>query len=132
MAISQNQQRVIEDTSRAMQLGPAGEAVIMSLFTDDAVWIEPYTGQRRTHTGKEAIRASLKQMWQQPSPPGFTITTDRMDAEGQSVRVEWTCSCDGFPKMMRGYSLYTISPENLISRLELVITEAPGMPAARV
>ncbi len=130
MAVSQNHQQVIEDTSRAMQLGPAGESTIMALFTEDAVWVEPYTGQRRSHEGKEAIRAALKQMWQQPSPPGFLITTDRMDAEGQDVRVGWTCSCDGFPNMMRGYSVYTISPDNLISRLELFITEAAGAPPA--
>jgi ketosteroid isomerase-like protein len=130
MPVSRSQQQVIEDTSRAMQLGPAGEATILSLFTDDGVWVEPYTGTRRAHAGKEAIRAALRQMWQQPSPPGFTITTDRIDAEGECVRVDWTCHCDGFPAMMRGYSLYTISPENLIARLELFITEAPGPPAA--
>jgi ketosteroid isomerase-like protein len=119
-------QRVIEETSRAMQLGPAGESTILSLFADDAEWVEPYTGQRRTHSGKEAIRAALRQMWTQPSPPGFTITTDRMDVEGQSVKVEWTCSCEGVPKLMRGYSMYTISPEMLISKLELFITETSG------
>jgi ketosteroid isomerase-like protein len=128
MAVSPDQLQVVEDSSRAMQLGPAGEATIMSLFTDDAVWIEPYTGQRRTHEGKAAIRAALQQMWSQPSPPGFTINTDRIDAEGQSVRVEWTCSADGLPNMMKGYTLYTISPEKLIRRLELFITEAPGAP----
>jgi hypothetical protein len=65
-------------------------------------------------------------MWQQPSPPGFAITTDRIHAQGSDVRVEWTCSCDGMPLLMRGYSLYTISPENRIARLELFITEAPN------
>jgi hypothetical protein len=49
MTVSHDHQQVIEDSSRAMQLGPAGESTIMALFTDDAVWIEPYTGQRRTH-----------------------------------------------------------------------------------
>ncbi len=126
MTVSQNHQEVIENSSRAMQLGPAGESAIMALFTDDAVWIEPYIGQRRTHSGKEAIRAALKQMWQQPSPPGFAIATDRIHAEGPNVRVEWTCSCVGVPMLMRGHSLYTISSDNRIERLELFITEAPA------
>lgn len=100
----------------------------MALFADDAVWIEPYSGQRRTHSGKEAIRATLQQMWRQPSPPGFAITTDRIHAEGSNVRVEWTCGCEGIPMLMRGYSLYTISSDNRIERLELFITEAPAAP----
>ena len=129
MPVSRSHQQVIEDTSRAMQAGPAGEATILSLFAEDAVWVEPYTGQRRTHAGKDAIRAALRQMWQQPSPPGFAITTERMDAAGPSVRVDWKCTCDGFPELMRGYSLYTISPANLIERLELFITEAPAPPS---
>ena len=130
MEPSQDARRLIEETSRAMQLGPAGESTILALFADDAEWVEPYTGQRRTHSGKGAIRAALRQMWTQPSPPGFAITTDRMDVEGQSVKVEWTCSCDGIPQLMRGYSLYSISPENLISRLELFITDPSGGSAS--
>lgn len=129
MAVSPNQQEVIENSSRAMQLGPLGEATILSLFTDDAVWVEPYTGRRRTHEGKEAIRAALRQMWLQPSPPGFAISTDRIHAEGTDVRVDWTCRSEAIPLLMRGYSLYTISADNRIARLELFITEAPG-PAA--
>ena len=128
MTVDQDHRQVIEDSSRAMQLGPAGESAIMALFTDDAVWTEPYTGQRRTHSGKEAIRAALNQMWQRPSPPGFAIVTDRIHAEGSNVRVEWTCRCEGNPMLMRGYSLYTISPDNRIERLELYITEAPTPP----
>ena len=128
MTVSQSHQQVIKDSSRAMQLGPAGEAAIMALFTDDAVWVEPYTGHRRTHAGKEAIRAALQQMWRQPSPPGFAITTDRIQAEGADVRVEWTCGAAGMPLLMRGYSLYTVAPDNRIARLELFITEAPAPP----
>ena len=126
MPVSQSDQQVIEATARAMQAGPAGEETILAHFAEDAVWVEPYTGQRRTHTGKEGIRAALREMWQQPSPPGFTITTNRLDAAGPSVRVDWTCHADGFPEMMRGYSLYTINPNELIARLELFITEAVG------
>ncbi len=130
MTIKAEHLQVIEDSARAMQAGPAGEAAIMSMFTDDAVWVEPYTGQRRTHSGKEAIRGALKEMWTRPSPPGFAISTDRIDAEGRNIKVQWTCSCTGFPNMMRGYSLYTVGAANKIERLELFITEAPAMPPA--
>ena len=128
MTVSEEQRQVIEESSRAMQLGPAGEAAVMALFTDDAVWAEPYTGQRRSHEGKEAIRAALRQMWQQPTPPGFAIVTDRVEAEGFDVRVDWTCRSTDFPLLMRGYSLYSITPDRRIARLELFITEAPGPP----
>ena len=128
MSVDSRHQKVIEDASRAMQIGPAAEAKILSLFTDDAVWVEPYTGQRRSHSGKKAIQSALQQMWKQPPPPGFAITTDRMDVEGSNIRVDWTCSAVGMPMMMRGYSLYTISAENKIARLELFITQAPAMP----
>ena len=128
MTVDQDQWRTIEESARAMQVGPAGESAILALFTDDAVWVEPYTGRRRSHAGREAIRVALREMWRQPSPAGFTISTDRVIAEGADVRVEWTCSCAGVPLLMRGYSLYTISPDHRIGRLELFITEAPEPP----
>ena len=125
MVLDSEHLRIIEDSARAMQAGPAGEADIMALFAEDAVWVEPYTGQRRSHEGKKAILAALKEMWTRPAPPGFNIATDRIDIEGSSIRVDWTCSATGFPNMMRGYSLYTIGAEKKIARLELFITEAP-------
>ena len=128
MSVTEDQRRVIEEAARAMQLGPAGEATILDLFADDGVWVEPYTGTRREHAGKEAIRAALREMWRQPAPPGFRITTDRLHAEGADVRVDWTCQSADFPMLMRGYSLYTIGPDRRIRRLELFITEAPAAP----
>lgn len=129
MAVNSEHLRIIEESARAMQAGPAGEADIMALFAEDAVWVEPYTGKRRKHEGKRAILAALKEMWTRPAPPGFSIVTDRVDIEGPAIKVEWTCSAAGMPSMMRGYSLYTIGAEEKIARLELFITEAPPMPS---
>jgi hypothetical protein len=127
MPIDSNHQKVVEDSFKAMQAGPAGEAAMLALFADNAVFIEPYTGQRRTHNGKEAIRATFKEMWSRPGPP-VTLSMGRLDVEGKSLKAEWTCTSPVFPKPMKGYNLFTIGADQKIARMEVFITDAPPMP----
>ena len=68
MPLDDDDRKVVEELYKAMQAGPAGESAIMGLFADDAVLVEPFTGQPQTHSGKPAIRAALATMWQGRAP----------------------------------------------------------------
>ena len=121
----QSDRKIVQSLFTAMQSGPAGEENLMALFADDAVFIEPFTGRIQTHKGKEAIRASLQGMWQNPAPD-LKLTLDRVDVDGDRVRADWTCTSPVFPKPMRGFDLFSIQ-DGKITRLEITVTEMPPM-----
>src|SRR5262249_27831619 len=97
MPVRDEDRRVVQDLMQAMQTGPAAKEELLALFAEDAVLVEPFTGQPLTHTGKPAIRASLEQMMQNRAPD-LTLKLDRVDMDGSTVRAEWTCTS----KMMPG------------------------------
>lgn len=125
MAVTQQQRQTVENLFRAMQAGPDGEEAMMALFTDEAVFVEPFSGQPQTHSGKPAIRQSFRDQWQDPLPDLSLV--HRVDLDGALVRAEWTCTSPVFPTPMRGYDLFTLDGAGRIERLEIVITEAPPM-----
>jgi hypothetical protein len=126
MPVSGPQRRVVERLFKAMQAGPGGESEMLSLFADDGVLIEPFSGRPQMHTGIAAIRQSFRDQWNDP-PPDLRLVLDRVDLEGQSIRAEWTCTSPAFPSPMRGYDLFTLNEAGQIERLEIVVTEAPPM-----
>lgn len=126
MPVSTHQRKTVDDLFRAMQTGPTGEEAMMSLFSDDAVLIEPFSGQAQTHVGTPAIRHSFRDQWKNP-PPDLTLVLDRVDLDGADVRAEWTCTSPVFPSPMRGYDLFTLDSSGKIRRLEIIVTEAPPM-----
>ena len=125
MAISRADREVVEKLFKAMQMGPAGETDMMALFADEAVFIEPFAGVPRTHTGKAAIRSSFQGMWENPAPD-LQLVLDRVDVDGGIVRAEWTCTSPVFPEPMRGFDLFTIRSGKIV-RLEINVTSAPPM-----
>jgi hypothetical protein len=100
---------------------------MMSLFHEDATFIEPFSGQPVTHRGHDAIRESFRQQTAHPLPD-MVLTLDRVDLDGGTVRAEWTCNSSAFPTPMRGHDLFTIR-DGKIERLEIVVTGMPGVPA---
>ena len=125
MPVSAANQAIVENLFRAMQKGPTGEADMMALFTDDAVFIEPFAGSPRVHTGKAAIRSSFKEMWDSPTPD-LQLALDQVDMDGDKIRAQWTCTSPVFPEPMKGFDLFTVR-EGKISRLEIVVTSVPPM-----
>jgi uncharacterized protein (TIGR02246 family) len=107
---------VLDAYYRAMQTGQTAEADLLALFADDAVYVEPFAGAPRTHTGKDAIQACLRASWTN-SPPDMTLTVNRVDLDGNKARVEWTCASPIFPAPMRGEDQYVVV-DRLIQRLE--------------
>jgi hypothetical protein len=129
MPVDVTNRRIVEELCQAMQIGPAAEDTLVGLFTDDATLIEPFTGQNQTHTGKTAIRGSLKIMWQNRAPD-LRLTVDRIDMDGASIRAEWTCTSMLLAGPMHGYDLLDVR-DGKIGRLEIVITEMPAFAPPR-
>jgi len=126
MRADEQQRKTVEDLFKAMQAGPEGEEAMLSLFTDDAVFVEPFSGPPQTHTGKAAIRQSFRDQWKNPLPD-LKLVLDRVDFDGRQVRAEWTCTSPVFESPMRGYDLFTLDGAGKIKRLEIIVTEAPPM-----
>jgi hypothetical protein len=124
MGISAQQRKAVESIFKAMQSGPGGEEALLALFADGAVLVEPFSGEPKTHVGKDAIRGSFRDQWESP-PPDLKLTLDRVDLDGPLVRAEWTCASPVFPTPMRGYDLFTLNDDGRIARLEIVVTEVP-------
>ena len=127
MPVSDQDQKVVESLFKAMQMGPGGEELMMSLFLDDATFIEPFSGQVQTHSGIDAIRGSFQAMWKEPPPPDMMLNLERVDVDGDVVRADWNCTSPVFPEPMRGHDLFTIRGGK-ISRLEVVVSGAPPGP----
>ena len=128
MSVDKNDREVVDRLFKAMQAGPSGESEMMALFSDNAVFVEPFSGMPQTHSGKDAIKTSFQSMWETPAPD-LKLIVDRVDLDGKNVRAEWTCTSSVFPTPMRGYDLFSIR-EGLIERLEIYITEMPPMENA--
>lgn len=111
------QHQTIKRFFAAMQAGATAEAEMMSLFTDDAVYLEPFSGQMREHHGKTAIRQAMAEGWKTPLPD-MRIEVDRLEATGETVRVQWTCHSPALPGGRgSGENIFTLSGGR-ISRLE--------------
>jgi len=92
----------------------------MSLFADDAIFIEPFSGVPLTHEGHQAIREAFKGM-EENSAPDLELALERVDVDGNQLRAEWTCASPVFPEPMKGFDLFTIK-NGKITRLEIVVT----------
>jgi uncharacterized protein (TIGR02246 family) len=123
MPVNDQDRVLVEDMLKAMQAGPAGEQQLLSLFTEDAVLVEPFTGNVQTHNGKKAIQASLAEM-AKTRVPDLTLRLDRIDLDGDRLRAEWTCTSAMMPAPMKGVDFVTVRGGR-IGRLEIVITEMP-------
>src|SRR4051794_31576537 len=117
MEVNPTDRKLIEQVTDAMQAGAAGQETMMSLFTDDAVLVEPFGGAPQAHEGIDAIRARYAEMVT-TRPPDFRLMLDRVDTDGTSVIADWTCTSVVLPAPMEGQSRYIIR-DGKIKRLEI-------------
>lgn len=101
----------------AMKAGPGQVDRLLDLFADDAVYVEPFSGETRTHSGHAAISDCIRTSMKDP-PPDMTLEVNRVDVDGDTVRSEWTCASPVFPGPMKGVDLCTVR-KGRIQRLEV-------------
>lgn len=97
----------------------------LTLFAENAVFVEPFSGKVRKHTGREAIKQSFLEQWKNP-PPNLKFQMGQVHVSGASVRAEWSCTWDGLNGTMRGYDDFEIRAGKIAS-LEIIVTEMPEM-----
>jgi ketosteroid isomerase-like protein len=109
----------------AMQRGVEGEQELIELFSDEAEYVEPFSGTPRAHRGKAAIQAWFSASLPE-QPPDIAITIERLDISGDQVHVNWVCDSSAFAMPSRGVDTYTVR-DGRIHRLETVITQPPTL-----
>ena len=116
-----------DDTVRsylaAMRRGPAAEDEMMELFTDDAVYVEPFTGVEAPAVGKAEVRDRLRAGWETPLPD-LELDVLSIESQGSTAMSRWECRSTALPGPVRGTDSYTFVGGR-ISRLEVTIDEVP-------
>jgi len=110
---------------KAMQHGPDGLAELVSLFTDDAVYLEPFTPGGGRHVGREQIGGWLAES-QAHAPLELRLTVDRVDAHEDEIEVTWTCESPAFSQPSRGTDRFTLR-DGKIARLVTTLTQPPQL-----
>ena len=116
---------IVDRYFAAMRRGAEAEEEMMALFADDAVYVEPFTGEADPWVGREAVRTALRRGWEQPLPD-LELTVTRVDIRSDGASSEWVCRSSALPGPVNGRDEYTIS-DGKITRLEVRI-EGPSSP----
>jgi hypothetical protein len=105
----------------AMQAGAAGADDLAALFAEDAIYVEPFTGETRQHQGRGAIMAAMAMGWENPMPD-MRIRVDRVSTSGPVVELDWTCFSPAIPGGSgRGHNRYVMRGgiiQELVTTLE--------------
>ena len=113
---------LIERYFAAMQRGPDGHDALLELFTDDAVYVEPFSGGP-AHRGREAIRAYLNAS-AGGAPPELRIVVERLDVETSRIVATWRCESPLFAVPSRGRDVFDVDGGR-IARLETTLLSPP-------
>ncbi|NND03982.1 MAG: nuclear transport factor 2 family protein [Acidimicrobiia bacterium] len=111
------QRQLIDSYFAAMRRGAEAEEEMMSLFAEDAVYVEPFSGDTEPAVGKEAVRSRLRIGWQAPLPD-LELNVLEIEVDGVTARTRWECRSPGLPGPVRGEDHYEIR-DGKISRLEV-------------
>lgn len=113
---------VVERYFAAMRRGAEGEAEMMALFADDAVYVEPFSGATRVSEGRDAILETLRAGWAFPLPD-LVLTVDEIVVEPGAASSSWTCESSALDAPVRGRDRYTVVDGRIV-RLEVEILDA--------
>ena len=119
-----NQRELIQRYFAAMRRGAPAEEEMMALFAEDAVYVEPFTGESEPWVGKDAVRIALRRGWEQPLPD-LELDVKRIDISGTRATAEWVCSSSALPDPIAGRDEYTIA-DGKITRLVVRIVDPPS------
>ncbi len=111
---------VIHRYFRAMRRGAEGGPDLFELFTDDAVYIEPFTANGPA-VGIEAIRARFREGWE-PGLADMELDVLEMRVDGTQATARWECRSPTLPGPVRGEDRYRFH-EGRIAELEVRIVD---------
>ena len=111
-----NERKLIERYFQAMRTGAIASDDIVDLFAEEAVYVEPFSGEPTAHVGRQAIRQSFIES-QKNAPVDMTLTLDQVDVDSNCIRSVWTCTSPAIAEPMRGQDLWTIRDGEIL-RLE--------------
>jgi len=80
----------------AMQAGPHGLDMLGTMFTDDATYSEPFSGQAEAHIGSKAIVAAFDAS-RSDAFDDAVINLSAVEVKGETITVQWTCISDAIP-----------------------------------
>lgn len=115
------QRELIEAYFAAMRRGPAAEAEMMALFADDAIYIEPFSGDPAPAVGKQEVLARLRVGWEAPLPD-LELDILEVEVDGPAARTRWECRSSALPGPIVGEDRYEIR-DGLITRLEVTLLD---------
>lgn len=115
-----NNRDVIDQYFAAMRRGSTAEEELLSLFADDAVYIEPFTSDGPA-IGLEAVRERFRQGWETPLPD-LELDVMHIDIDGSSAVSRWECRSPGLPGPVRGEDRYEMRDGRIV-RLEVRILD---------
>lgn len=79
---------------------------MMSLFADDALYDEPFSGDAPAR-GLDEIRARLRSGWENPLPD-LELDVLEVEIEGRVARSRWECRSPALPGPVQGTDEYEI------------------------
>lgn len=111
----------IERYFAAMRSGAAAESDVLALFTDDATYVEPFSGSDLPAEGKAAVCERLRSGWETPLP-AMELDVLVVEIVGDVATARWECRSTALPAPVRGTDRYEFAG-GLIRRLEVTIDE---------
>lgn len=115
---------VIDTYFAAMRLGPDGAQDMLALFTENAVYVEPFTGQSEPAVGIDEIRDRLRVGWEAPLPE-MELDVLEIEILGATARSRWECRSPALPDDMQGEDRYWFE-DGKIARLEVILLHDPS------
>lgn len=115
-------EELVERYFAAMRLGVQAEQELISLFHEDAVYIEPFI-EDHPAVGIDDIHRRFRKGWENPLPD-LELEVLTLEVDGSRARSTWECRSPALPGPVRGEDLYVMS-DGKISRLEVRITDEP-------
>lgn len=116
-----NETSVVAAYFAAMRRGSDAEAEMLALFTDDAVYDEPFSGQPEPAVGIDAVRERLRAGWEVPLPE-LELDVLSVEVTGDRAVSTWECRSTAFPGPVRGTDEYEFR-DGLIAVLRVTIDE---------
>lgn len=117
---------LVDQYFAAMRRGADAEEAMLSLFTDDVVYSDPFGGEHRAEpvVGISALRDRLRSGWEF-RPPDMELIVLSVAIDGESAKTTWECRSPAFDHPMRGRDAYTFR-DGKIAELRVRMLDDPA------